>query len=51
MHRFPFSVVYLDDPDVVNIVAVAHNKRGRGIGSGGFSFALPVLPGDRKSVV
>ena len=30
LHRFPFSVVYLDDPDVVNIVAVAHHKRKPG---------------------
>jgi len=30
LHRFPFSIVYLDDTDVVNIVAVAHNKRRPG---------------------
>jgi plasmid stabilization system protein ParE len=30
LHRFPFSVVYLDDLDVVNIVAVAHQKRKPG---------------------
>ncbi len=30
LHRFPFSVVYLDDPDMVNIVAVAHHKRKPG---------------------
>jgi toxin ParE1/3/4 len=30
LQRFPFSVVYLDDPDVVNIVAVAHSKRKPG---------------------
>jgi toxin ParE1/3/4 len=30
LERFPFSVVYLDDPSVVNIVAVAHNKRKPG---------------------
>ncbi len=28
--RFPFSVIYLDAPDVLNIVAVAHNKRRPG---------------------
>jgi toxin ParE1/3/4 len=28
--RFPFSVVYLDDPDVVTIIAVAHSKRKPG---------------------
>ncbi|MBZ5663803.1 MAG: type II toxin-antitoxin system RelE/ParE family toxin [Acidobacteriia bacterium] len=27
LHRFPFSIIYLDDPDVVSIVAVAHSKR------------------------
>lgn len=30
LHRFPFSIVYLDDPDVVSIVAVAHGKRKPG---------------------
>ena len=30
LHRFPFSIVYLDDPDVVSIVAVAHSKRKPG---------------------
>ncbi|MBI3485123.1 MAG: type II toxin-antitoxin system RelE/ParE family toxin [Acidobacteria bacterium] len=30
LHRFPFSAVYLDTSDVVNIVAVAHNKRRPG---------------------
>jgi plasmid stabilization system protein ParE len=30
MRRFPFSVVYMDDSDVVSIVAVAHNKRRPG---------------------
>jgi plasmid stabilization system protein ParE len=28
--RFPLSVVYLDDPDSVMIVAVAHSKRRPG---------------------
>jgi toxin ParE1/3/4 len=27
---FPFSIVYLDDPDAVKIVAVAHHKRRPG---------------------
>ncbi len=27
LQHFPFSVVYLDDPDEVLIVAVAHSKR------------------------
>ena len=30
LHRFPFSIVYLDKADVVNIVAVAHSKRKPG---------------------
>jgi len=30
LHRFPFSIVYLDDPDVLSIVAVAHSKRKPG---------------------
>src|SRR5450432_1755744 len=30
LHRFPFSIIYLDDPDVVSIVAVAHRKRRPG---------------------
>jgi plasmid stabilization system protein ParE len=30
LRRFPFSFVYLDDPDVVSIVAVAHAKRKPG---------------------
>jgi hypothetical protein len=30
LQRFPFSVVYLDDPDLVIIVAVAHGKRKPG---------------------
>jgi toxin ParE1/3/4 len=30
LHRFPFSIVYLDDPDLVTIIAVAHSKRKPG---------------------
>jgi plasmid stabilization system protein ParE len=30
LRRFPFPIVYLDDPEVVRIVAVAHNKRKPG---------------------
>jgi len=30
LHGFPFSIIYLDDPDVLSIVAVAHNKRKPG---------------------
>jgi toxin ParE1/3/4 len=30
MQRFPFSVVYLDDPDSITIVAITHGKRRPG---------------------
>jgi plasmid stabilization system protein ParE len=30
LHRFPFSIVYLDTAEFVNIVAVAHSKRKPG---------------------
>lgn len=30
LHRFPFSIIYLDDPDVLSIIAVAHSKRKPG---------------------
>jgi toxin ParE1/3/4 len=30
LRHFPFAVVYLADPDVVTIVAVAHSKRKPG---------------------
>jgi toxin ParE1/3/4 len=30
MQRFPFSVIYLNDPDVIRIIAVAHSKRRPG---------------------
>jgi toxin ParE1/3/4 len=30
LQRFPFSIVYLDDPQIVTIVAVAHSKRKPG---------------------
>jgi plasmid stabilization system protein ParE len=30
LQRFPFSVIYLDEPDEVVIVAVAHGKRKPG---------------------
>jgi len=30
LRRFPFSIIYLDDPDVVSIVVVAHSKRKPG---------------------
>lgn len=30
LDRFPFSIIYLDDPDVVIIIAVAHSKRRPG---------------------
>ena len=34
MQRFPFSVVYLDDPELVTIIAVAHSKRKPGYWKG-----------------
>jgi plasmid stabilization system protein ParE len=30
MQRFPFSVVYVDDPGMATIIAVAHGKRRPG---------------------
>jgi plasmid stabilization system protein ParE len=30
LQRFPFSIIYFDDPAVVNVVAVAHGKRKPG---------------------
>ena len=30
LDRFPFSIIYLDMPEIVNIVAVAHSKRKPG---------------------
>ena len=30
LHHFPFSIVYLDEPDCVTFVAVVHNKRKPG---------------------
>jgi len=30
LRRFPFSVVYLDDSELVTIIAVAHSKRRPG---------------------
>lgn len=30
LRRFPFSIIYLDDPDIVNIVAIVHSKRKPG---------------------
>jgi toxin ParE1/3/4 len=34
LRRFPFSVVYLDDLDLVTIIAVAHSKRRPGYWKG-----------------
>jgi plasmid stabilization system protein ParE len=34
LHRFPFSIVYLDEPDGVSIVAIAHSKRKPGYWKG-----------------
>jgi toxin ParE1/3/4 len=30
LQRFPFSLVYLDDPDVVTIIAIAQSKQRPG---------------------
>jgi plasmid stabilization system protein ParE len=30
LQRFPFSIVYLDDPELMTIIAVAHSKRKPG---------------------
>ena len=30
LHRFPFSIIYLDDPDLLTIIAIAHSKRKPG---------------------
>jgi hypothetical protein len=30
LDRFPFSIIYLNDPEVLSIVAVAHSKRKPG---------------------
>jgi toxin ParE1/3/4 len=34
LQRFPFSVIYLDDPDAIVIIAVAHAKRKPGYWKG-----------------
>ncbi|MGA2022943.1 MAG: type II toxin-antitoxin system RelE/ParE family toxin [Candidatus Sulfotelmatobacter sp.] len=34
MQRFPFSIIYLDDPDLITIIAVAHSKRRPGYWEG-----------------
>lgn|SRR5579864_1307972 len=36
LHRFPFAIIYLDEPDIVNVIAVAHHKRRPDTGKGGF---------------
>jgi len=30
LHRFPFSIIYRDEPAAVSIVAIAHHKRRPG---------------------
>jgi plasmid stabilization system protein ParE len=30
LQRFPFSVVYLDDPELLTVIAIAHSKRKPG---------------------
>jgi plasmid stabilization system protein ParE len=34
VQQFPFSVIYLDDPDLITIVAIAHAKRKPGYWKG-----------------
>jgi toxin ParE1/3/4 len=34
LQRFPFSVIYLDDPEIVTFIAVAHAKRKPGYWKG-----------------
>jgi hypothetical protein len=34
LHRFPFSVVYLDDPELITIIGVAHSERKPGYWKG-----------------
>ena len=34
LQRFPFAVVYLDEPELVTIIAVAHSKRKPGYWKG-----------------
>jgi plasmid stabilization system protein ParE len=34
LQRFPFSIVYLDDPELITIIAVAHGKRKPGYWKG-----------------
>jgi toxin ParE1/3/4 len=34
MQRFPFSIVYLNDPDLITIIAIAHAKRKPGYWKG-----------------
>jgi hypothetical protein len=30
LHKFPFSVVYLERPDFIEVIAVAHHRRKPG---------------------
>jgi plasmid stabilization system protein ParE len=30
LRGFPFSIIYLDDPDVIRVIAVAHSRRRPG---------------------
>jgi len=34
LQRFPFSIIYLDDPTVLTIIAIAHSKRTPGYWQG-----------------
>ena len=30
LHRFPFSIIYREEPDAVSVIAIAHHKRRPG---------------------
>jgi toxin ParE1/3/4 len=34
IQRFPFSLIYLDDPEIITIIALAHSKRKPGYWKG-----------------
>jgi plasmid stabilization system protein ParE len=42
LDRFPFSIIYIDDPDVLTIVAVAHSEESPDTGSS--ALRLPSHP-------
>jgi plasmid stabilization system protein ParE len=44
LDRFPFSIIYIDDPDVLTIVAVAHSEESPDTGSSGSKTSIPSNP-------